>query len=105
VQRLFISLVMVFSLALLASCTTTNRAHRVYEGDAGLLNQGLLSPIETDGYGLGVHRDAAGQPFRWVPQHAPQGFNDPLLRVTPNAYGLGVGADQYGRPVQAVPFP
>ena len=62
--------------------------------------------MKQDGYGLGVHQDATGRPFRWVPlpQHNPSGFVDPLLKVTPNAYGPGIGMDQYGRPVRAVPF-
>ena len=69
-----------------------------------LLGHGLLGPAHQDAYGLGVHSDATGRPFRWVPRDESSSFNDPLLKVTPNAYGLGVGADQYGRPVQAVPF-
>ena len=69
-----------------------------------LLGHGLLGPARQNAYGLGVHSDATGRPFRWVPQGASSSFNDPLLKVKPNAYGFGVGADQYGRPVQAVPL-
>ncbi len=68
-------------------------------GGYGYLPQGYLGPINENAYGPGIHSDATGRPFIWVPQGGGTGYPDPTLRVTPNAYGPGVGMDQYGRPV------
>ena len=65
---------------------------------------GLLPPVSNDVYGPGVHSDATGRPFQWVPVAPAPMAPDPLLRVKPNAYGPGVGMDQYGRPVRARPL-
>jgi hypothetical protein len=65
-----------------------------------LAGQMLLGPMQPNAYGLGVHSDATGRPFQWVPQAAGPTFHDPFLNVQPNAYGLGTGMDQYGRPVR-----
>lgn len=91
-------------LLLLAGCAAAPHYQPYQPDEPSLLGNGLLGPVTQDGYGLGVHHDATGRPFRWVPMNNPTGFNDPLLKVTPNAYGPGIGMDQYGRPVQAVPF-
>ncbi len=89
---------------LLVGCAAAPQSQIDQSPDDALLDHGLLGPVKQDGYGLGVHHDATGRPFRWVPQGEPANFSDPLLDVTPNAYGPGIGMDQYGRPVQAVPF-
>ena len=70
--------------------------------DPGLLGSGLLGPVTPNAYGPGIHSDATGRPFRWVPQQG--GMVDPFSRVTPNAYGPGIGMDQYGRPVTPTPL-
>lgn len=51
-----------------------------------------------DAYGLGLHSDAYGRPFRFEANDGSQVFGP----VNVNGYGLGVHQDQFGRPVRAV---
>lgn len=59
-----------------------------------------LQPEKRGAYGLGVHSDASGRPFKYETE---QGQDLTIEEVKPDAYGLGVGMDQYGRPVHRVP--
>jgi hypothetical protein len=61
----------------------------------------VMGPITFDAYGLGVHMDATGRPFRLETREGGQ----PLGPITPNAYGPGMHMDATGRPVHAVPWP
>lgn len=63
-----------------------------------------LHPLVSDpgytpnAYGLGLHSDAYGRPFRFETDDGSQAFGPVRL----NAYGLGVHEDQFGRPVRGV---
>ena len=62
---------------------------------------GLLSPMEHDAYGPGIHSDATGRPFKFK---TFDGEDIGIFKVKPDAYGPGVGMDEFGRPVRAVPL-
>jgi hypothetical protein len=49
--------------------------------------------LEKDAYGLGVHSDQYGRPWK----------SEPGQELKKDAYGLGVHSDQYGRPIQQKP--
>jgi hypothetical protein len=48
-----------------------------------------LWPIKPNAYGAGVHADATGHAFQWLPQGQPNFGPGPTLQVTSNHYGLG----------------
>ena len=58
-------------------------------------------PRGQNAYGPGVHMDATGRPYRWVPTLGHSGTV--LGPVKPNAYGPGIGMDATGKPVRATP--
>jgi hypothetical protein len=49
--------------------------------------------LKKDAYGLGVHSDRYGRPWK----------SEPGQELKKDAYGLGVHADQYGRPIEQHP--
>jgi hypothetical protein len=49
--------------------------------------------LKKDAYGLGVHSDQYGRPWK----------SEPGQELKKDAYGLGVHADQYGRPIEQHP--
>jgi len=62
---------------------------------------GLLSPMERDAYGPGIHSDGTGRPFKF---ETFDGQDVGIFDVEPNAFGPGVGMDEFGRAVRPVPF-
>ena len=62
---------------------------------------GLLSPMEHDAYGPGIHSDATGRPFKFK---TFDGQDVGIFDVKPNAYGPGIGMDEFGRPVHPEPL-
>lgn len=72
---------------------------RTSAGPSNTQNNITIYTYKKDAYGLGVHADSYGRPFKWEVKNHPNA-NSSFLEVTPT--GPSTGIDQYGRTVKAV---